>query len=169
MKPGDDMTRRSTRCLAGRHRTERCADIAICRVDYDVWWRATRSGRTRSPGEQASAREFSLPSAHVSNVPTFYASRGLREFLSRAGRDFADQPSPAQTELIGKTEESIHIAHIASIKIVTHLLFSEWRSNQAAAKPRGWRTATPKGDAIAMKELIDELPNGLLQNQPVTI
>ena len=57
---------------------------------------------------------------------------------------------------IGKRQHSIHIAHVASVSIDTHLVFSdvyiETTGGTAPIACRGHR----KGDAVAMKQLIEE-------------
>jgi hypothetical protein len=57
---------------------------------------------------------------------------------------------------IGKLEQSIHIAHIASVRIDTNLLFSnvyiETTGGTSAVSCSGHR----KGDAIRMKQLIEK-------------
>jgi hypothetical protein len=56
---------------------------------------------------------------------------------------------------IGKVEHSIHLAHIASVKIDTNLLFSnvliETTGGTSTVRCYGHR----KGDAVRMKELIE--------------
>jgi hypothetical protein len=56
---------------------------------------------------------------------------------------------------IGKLEQSIHIAHVASVRIETHLLFSDvFIETSGGTDPiacHGHR----KGDALRMKELIE--------------
>lgn len=57
---------------------------------------------------------------------------------------------------IGKKEESIHIAHIASIKIDTHFFFSDvYIESSGGENPEVCHGHT-KGDAMAMKELIEK-------------
>ncbi len=58
--------------------------------------------------------------------------------------------------LIGKNEESIHIAHIASIEIDTHLLFSDVTIESSGGEDPGVCHGHTKGDAIEMKELIEK-------------
>jgi hypothetical protein len=57
---------------------------------------------------------------------------------------------------IGKRQHSIHIAHVASVSIDTHLVFSDvYIETTGGTTPiacRGHR----KGDAVAMKRLIEE-------------
>jgi hypothetical protein len=91
------------------------------------------------------------------NGDIFVASR-----LSRGNRLFPTQVliSPSSVvhytpRWIGRHEHSIHMAHIASVRIDTHLLFSdvfiETTGGTNAIHCRGHR----KGDAIRMKELIE--------------
>ena len=60
-----------------------------------------------------------------------------------------------QPQWIGRLEESIHMAHVASIKIDTHLLFSdvyiETTGGQNPIKCHGHS----KGDAVQMKKTIE--------------
>jgi hypothetical protein len=87
----------------------------------------------------------------------FVASR-----LSRGNRLFPTQVliSPSSVvhytpRWIGRHEHSIHMAHIASVRIDTHVLFSdvfiETTGGANAIHCRGHR----KGDAVRMKELIE--------------
>jgi hypothetical protein len=93
-----------------------------------------------------------LPGAHV-----FRASR-----LSRGNRLFPAQVvitptsiTHLQPQWIGKLEESIHMAHVASIKIDTNLMFSdvyiETTGGQNPIKCHGHS----KRDAIEMKKTIE--------------
>lgn len=87
----------------------------------------------------------------------FVASR-----LSRGNRLFPTQVliSPQSVvhytpQWIGRHEHSIHMAHVASVRIDTHLFFSdvfiETTGGQNAIQCRGHR----KGEAVEMKELIE--------------
>jgi hypothetical protein len=89
---------------------------------------------------------------------TFYASRWTRgNFLFPAQVEITPTSvTLRKPKLIGKTEESIHIAHIASIKIVTHLLFSDVEIESSGGETPGLAHGHTKGDAIAMKELIEK-------------
>ena len=88
----------------------------------------------------------------------FRASR-----LSRGNRVFPTQVLITPTSVvhhtpqwIGKRQHSIHIAHVASVSIDTHLLFSDvYIETSGGTTPiacRGHR----KGDAVEMKKLIEE-------------
>lgn len=94
-----------------------------------------------------------LPGTHV-----FRASR-----LSQGNRLFPTQVviSPSSVthftpQWIGKLEESIHISHVASIKIDTNIMFSdvviETTGGHNPVKCHGHS----KSDAVAMKRLIEE-------------
>jgi hypothetical protein len=88
----------------------------------------------------------------------FRASR-----LSRGNRVFPTQVLITPTSVvhhtpqwIGKRQHSIHIAHVASVSIDTHLLFSDvYIETTGGTTPiacRGHR----KGEAVEMKRLIEE-------------
>lgn len=94
-----------------------------------------------------------LPGAHV-----FRASR-----LSTGNRVFPTQVAITPTsvvqytpEWIGRQEHSIHIAHVASVRIDTNLLFSdvviETSGGTSSIVCHGHR----KGDAVRMKQLIEQ-------------
>ena len=94
-----------------------------------------------------------LPGAHV-----FVASR-----LTRGNRIFPTQVMISPTTVvhytphwIGRHEHSINIAHVASVRIDTKLLFSdvfiETTGGQSAIHCRGHR----KADAVDMKRLIEQ-------------
>jgi hypothetical protein len=98
-----------------------------------------------------------LPGQHV-----FRASR-----LSQGNRLFPTQVviSPSSVthftpQWIGKLEESIHISHVASIKIDTNIMFSdvviETTGGHNPVKCHGHS----KADAIEMKRLIEEFQSG---------
>jgi hypothetical protein len=87
----------------------------------------------------------------------FRASR-----LSRNNRIFPAQVNITNTSItlykprwIGRLEESIHLAHVASIKIVTHLIFSDVViETSGGTNPIALHGHT-KNDAIKMKALIE--------------
>jgi hypothetical protein len=94
-----------------------------------------------------------LPGDHV-----FVASR-----LSEGNRLFPTQVAITPTSVvhytphwIGRHEHSINIAHVASVRIDTRLIFAdvfiETTGGQSAIHCRGHR----KGDAVEMKHLIEE-------------
>ena len=97
-------------------------------------------------------RELALPNSQV-----FQASR-----WSRGNRIFPAQVviSPASLTLyhpqwIGKLEESIHMAHVASIKIDTHLMFSDVFIETSGGHDPIVCHGHVKGDAVEMKRLIE--------------
>ena len=57
---------------------------------------------------------------------------------------------------IGKLEESIHMAHVASIKIDTHLLFADVFIETSGGKDPIVCHGHTKGDAVEMKKLIEQ-------------
>jgi len=93
-----------------------------------------------------------IPGEHV-----FRASR-----LSRNNRVFPAQVAITNASItlykprwIGRLEESIHMAHVASIKIVTHMVFSDVLiESSGGADPIELHGHT-KNDAIKMKALIE--------------
>ena len=93
-----------------------------------------------------------LPGEHV-----FRASR-----LSRGNRLLPaqvvvtrDSVTLFQPQWIGKMEESIHISHVSSIKIDTHLIFSDVFIETTGGQDPIVCHGHTKGDAIAMKRIIE--------------
>jgi hypothetical protein len=93
------------------------------------------------------------PGQHV-----FRASR-----LSRGNRLFPAQVILTPTSIthykpqwVGKLEESIHLAHVASIRIDTNLIFSDvFIESSGGANPIACYGHT-RGDAVRMKQLVEE-------------
>jgi hypothetical protein len=105
-----------------------------------VLWVVWRKGR-RLPGEyvfQASR-----------------ASRGNRIFPAQVviTRDSVTLYRP---QWIGKMEESIHMAHVSSIKIDTNLLFSDIFIESTGGRDPIICHGHTKGDAVKMKQLIEQ-------------
>jgi hypothetical protein len=95
-----------------------------------------------------------MPGAHV-----FRASR-----LSTGNRVFPTQVVITDSSVthytpqwIGKREESIHISHVASIKIDTNILFSDVFIETTGGHNPVVCHGHSKGDAVEMKRLIEEL------------
>ena len=88
---------------------------------------------------------------------TFYASRWTKGNLLFPAQVEISPTSVTlrKPKMIGKTEESIHIAHIASIKISTHLMFSDVEIESSGGENPAICHGHTKGDAVAMKELIE--------------
>jgi len=93
-----------------------------------------------------------LPGEHV-----FRASR-----LSRGNRLFPAQVVITPTSLshfhpqwIGKLEESIHMAHVSSIKIDTHIMFSDVVIESTGGHNPIVCHGHTKGDAVEMKKTIE--------------
>lgn len=94
----------------------------------------------------------------VAGEHVFFASR-----WTRGNRLFPSQVviSPSSVTLvqprwIGKQEESIHLAHVASIKINTHVLFSNVLIETSGGQNPVVCHGHTKGDAVAMKQLIEK-------------
>jgi hypothetical protein len=94
-----------------------------------------------------------LPGGHV-----FQASR-----LSRGNRIFPSQVvvTPQSLTLytpqwIGKREESIHIAHVASVRIDTNLLFADIYVETTGGQNPIVCHGHKKGDAVRIKALIEQ-------------
>ena len=100
----------------------------------------------------------------------FRASR-----LSRGNRIFPTQVLITPTSVvqftpqwIGRQEESIHMAHIASVKIITGLLLSDvliaTSGGASPIKCHGHR----KRDAVEMKRLIEQFQSTYYRQHPAT-
>jgi len=94
----------------------------------------------------------------VAGDHVFFASR-----WTRGNRLFPSQVviSPSSVTLvqprwIGKQEESIHLAHVASIKINTHALFSDLLIETSGGQNPVICHGHTKGDAVQMKSLIEK-------------
>jgi hypothetical protein len=94
-----------------------------------------------------------LPGEHV-----FRASR-----LSKGNRIFPAQVQITPTSValhnaqwIGRREESIHMAHVASVKIDTNLIFSNVLIETTGGHHPIVCYGHTKGDAIRMKQLIEK-------------
>jgi len=95
-----------------------------------------------------------MPGDHV-----FQASR-----LSRGNRLLpaqvaitADSITLYQPQWVGKIEESIHIAHVSSIKIDTNLMFSDVLIETTGGHHPIVCHGHTKGDAVKMKQLVEKL------------
>ena len=95
-----------------------------------------------------------MPGEHV-----FQASR-----LSRGNRLLPAQVAVTQDSItlyqpqwIGKIEESIHIAHVSSIKIDTNLMFSDVLIETTGGHHPIVCHGHTKGDAVRMKQLVEKL------------
>jgi hypothetical protein len=106
-------------------------------------------------------------SRRVDGDHVFVASR-----LSRGNRLFPVQVKITPTSVVhytpqwfGRLEQSINIAHVASVKVDTDLLFAsvciETTGGHNAIHCRGHR----KGDAVAMKELIERFQTEYYRGQ----
>ena len=103
-----------------------------------------------------------LPGTHV-----FRASR-----LSQGNRLFPTQvvitPSSVThftPQWIGKLEESIHISHVASIKIDTNIMFSDVVIETTGGHNPVRCHGHSKGDAVQMKKLIEEFQSAFYKKE----
>jgi hypothetical protein len=103
-----------------------------------------------------------LPGDHV-----FRASR-----MSRDNHLFPAQVviSPSsitcyRPQWIGKSEESIHMAHVASIKIDTHMVFSDVTIETSGGQDPILCHGHTKSDAVAMKSLIEDCQTAYYRTQ----
>lgn len=101
------------------------------------------------------------PGPHV-----FKASR-----FSKGNHLFPAQVSISPTSLtlyrpqwIGKFEESIHMAHIASIKIDTHMMFADVTVETSGGQDPVICHGHLKTDAIEMKRVIEQFQSDLYKN-----
>jgi len=130
--------------------------VAVVVLAVVVWW-IWRKGRPFAPGQ------------------VFHASR-----LSRGNRLFPTQvlitPSSVvqyTARWVGRQEESIHIAHISSVKINTGVLFSDVLIETSGGASPIRCHGHSKSDAVKMKNLIEYSQNAYYRagaaapNQPV--
>jgi len=61
---------------------------------------------------------------------------------------------------IGKIEESLHLAHVASIKIDTNIMFSSVLIETSGGQDPVVLHGHTKGDAVEMKRVIEEYQTG---------
>jgi hypothetical protein len=101
-----------------------------------------------------------LPGDHV-----FRASR-----LSRGNRIFPTQVVITPTsvthytpQFVGKLEESIHMSHVASIKIDTNLMFSDVLIETTGGHNPVHCHGHSKGDAVTIKKLIEQYQTAYYQ------
>jgi hypothetical protein len=69
---------------------------------------------------------------------------------------------------IGREEESIHVAHVASVRIDTHLVFSDVIIETSGGSDPVRCHGHHKSDAIKMKELIERYQTAQYQRDPGT-
>lgn len=130
--------------------------VAVVVLAVVFWW-IWRKGRPFAPGQ------------------VFHASR-----LSRGNRLFPTQvlitPSSVvqyTARWVGRQEESIHIAHISSVKINTGVLFSDVLIETSGGASPIMCHGHSKSDAVKMKNLIEYSQNAYYRagaaapNQPV--
>lgn len=141
------------------------ADADVTTTSHVLW--AIGAGLVAMAGILAFwvARKGRLhPGPHV-----FRASR-----LSKGNHLFPAQVAISPTSLtlyrpqwIGKFEESIHMAHIASIKIDTHMMFADVTVETSGGQDPVICHGHLKGDAIEMKNVIEQFQSELYRNSGV--
>jgi hypothetical protein len=99
-------------------------------------------------------------------LPGEYVFKASR--LSRGNRLFPAQVvlTPSSITLfkpqwIGKVEESIHLSHVASIRIDTNLIFADLFVESSGGQDPIVCHGHTKGDAVKMKALIEEFQTRL--------
>ncbi|HWB18295.1 MAG TPA: hypothetical protein VG538_17965 [Vicinamibacterales bacterium] len=99
-----------------------------------------------------AAKGRRLPGEHV-----FRASRWSRgnHLLPAQVAITPESITLYQPQWIGKLEESIHLAHVASIKIDTHLVFSDVFIETSGGRDPIICHGHTKGEALAMKNIIE--------------
>ena len=111
-----------------------------------------------------------LKGRRIAGEQVFLASR-----WTRGNRLFPSQVviSPSSVTLvqprwIGKQEESIHLAHVASIKINTHVMFSDVLIETSGGQDPVVCHGHTKADAVAMKQLIEKFQSQYYRAQAGT-
>ena len=124
---------------------------ALAGVVVLLGWIVWRKGRSFAPG-------------HV-----FHASR-----LSAGNHLFPTQVLISPTSVvqykprwIGRQEEVIHLAHVASVKIDTGLLLSNVEIETSGGSDSIRCYGHRKGDAVRMKELIEQYQSEYYRNRAV--
>lgn len=95
-----------------------------------------------------------LPGEHVFQASRF--SRGNRLLPAQVAIT-QDSITLYQPQWIGRIENSIHIAHVSSIKIDTNLLFSDVLIETTGGHHPIVCHGHTKGDAVKMKQLVEKL------------
>jgi hypothetical protein len=95
-----------------------------------------------------------MPGEHVFQASRL--SRGNRLLPAQVGIT-QDSITLYQPQWIGRIENSIHIAHVSSIKIDTNLLFSDVLIETTGGHHPIICHGHSKGDAVKMKRLVEKL------------
>lgn len=67
---------------------------------------------------------------------------------------------------IGKTEESIHMAHVASVKISTHVMFSDICIETSGGQDPIQSNGHTKSDAVRVKQLLEKFQSEYYRSGP---
>jgi hypothetical protein len=102
-----------------------------------------------------------LPGEHVFRASRF--TRGNRLFPAQVVIT-PESLTLFMPQWIGKLEESIHMAHIASVKIDTNLLFADVRIETSGGQDPIVCHGHRKGDAVEMKALLERYQGQYYRN-----
>jgi hypothetical protein len=116
-----------------------------------LWWLARKGAR--------------LPGEHVFKASRF--SRGNRLLPAQVSVS-RDSITLYQPQWIGRIENSIHIAHVSSIKIDTNLLFSDVLIETTGGHHPIVCHGHTKSDAVMIKQLIEKLQSERYQKDDLT-
>jgi hypothetical protein len=110
-----------------------------------------------------AAKGRRLPGEHV-----FRASRWSRgnHLLPAQVAITPESITLYQPQWIGKLEESIHLAHVSSIKIDTNLIFSDVFIETSGGRDPIICHGHTKGDALEMKTIIERFQSHHYQMEP---
>jgi hypothetical protein len=111
------------------------AAAVVCLFVVVVW----RKGRPFATGDVFRASRLSAGN-HLFPTQVLIAPASVVQYKAR---------------WIGKQEESIHMAHVSSVKINTHLLFSDVFIETSGGSDPILCHGHRKGDAVQMRDLIE--------------
>jgi hypothetical protein len=103
-------------------------------------WIIQRKGRTFAPGYVFHASRMSAGN-HLFPTQVLISPTSVVQYKPR---------------WIGRQEETIHMAHVASVKIDTRLLLSDVEIETSGGSDPIWCHGHHKADAVKMKSLIEQ-------------
>ena len=113
--------------------------VAVAAVIGLVLWIGWRKGRPFAPGDVFRASRLSKGN-HLFPTQVLITPSSVVQFKPR---------------WIGRQEETIHMAHVSSVKIDTKLIFSDVMIETSGGSDQILCHGHHKGDANAMKALVD--------------
>jgi len=140
-------------------------NAAASNVPVWVWWTIVVVGALLALVILVIVRKGKrLTGEHV-----FQASRWSsgNRLLPAQVRITEDSITLYQPQWIGKLEESIHMAHVSSIKIDTNLVFSDVFIETTGGRSPIVCHGHTKGDAIEMKKVIERFQSGYYRKSSV--